>query len=634
MAKKTASKAVAAPLDLGVITPFSAPLSSLFISPSNVRKSDVSESGINELAALIEVQRLLNPLQVTAEMIDGAATGRYGVEAGGRRLRALNLLCQQGKISPDEPISIVLKEAEQATEISLAENFSIEPMHPADEFEAFKAMSDQGQSAESISKKFGISVFHVQRRLKLAGVAPVLLALFRQREMTLEQVTVFASVDDQARQVQVWEGVSEHYRNPSNLKRKLIEDEVLSTDLRVRVVGLENYVVAGGRTRSDLFSDEQDTYLTDIGLLDTLFAKSLDDAAEVVKMEGWSWVDVVPSMDYNTREKYRAQPKTYRDETEQEQSERETLVTEVATLGEKIETMREDDECDWGEVNALENQQEAIEEKTEALKELRVIFDDADKTDAGAIVTVLNGEITIQRGMKHHTKVSEFASKSEKKAQMTDAQKAELVPESLMVNLTSQRTLAIQAAMLDSTKITLAALAHRMTVAAFGRFESSIVKISLTQSRHTLEKNSAALNQSRAAQRIDAETAVWREKLPEQSAEWLQWFIDHDQSVSIAMIVFCTASCVDAVQHTPEQKDDANQIASELNLNMADWWTATPESYLSLVPKRKLMDMVTEIKSAEVAAPMEKMKRAETIAFAEAQEKDSRWLPKVLRRAA
>lgn len=100
------------------------------------------------------------------------------------------------------------------------------------------------------------------------------------------------------------------------------------------------------------------------------------------------------------------------------------------------------------------------------------------------------------------------------------------------------------------------------------------------------------------------------------------------------MIVFCTATCVEAVQRRPDERDDGDQIARELNLDMADWWTPSTDAYLNYVPKQKLIDMVTEIKSADIAAPMAKMNRNEALAFAAEHGKDSRWLPKVLRRAA
>lgn len=68
-------------------------VSNLFLSKSNVRSAkDHSEEGSKRLAAMIEAGGLLSDLHVSRELKNGLPTGRFGVEAGGRRWRALGLL--------------------------------------------------------------------------------------------------------------------------------------------------------------------------------------------------------------------------------------------------------------------------------------------------------------------------------------------------------------------------------------------------------------------------------------------------------------------------------------------------------------------------------------------------------------
>ena len=43
---------------------------------------------------------------------------------------------------------------------------------PRDEFDAFKALIDQGKGIEDVAARFGVSVLTVQRRLKLATLSP------------------------------------------------------------------------------------------------------------------------------------------------------------------------------------------------------------------------------------------------------------------------------------------------------------------------------------------------------------------------------------------------------------------------------------------------------------------------------
>lgn len=78
-------------------------------------------------------------------------------------------------------------DGDNAAEISLAENLVRLSMHPADQFEAFKALADQGKGPEEIAGRFGCSPHTVKQRLKLASVAPSLIEAYRAEELDLDQ---------------------------------------------------------------------------------------------------------------------------------------------------------------------------------------------------------------------------------------------------------------------------------------------------------------------------------------------------------------------------------------------------------------------------------------------------------------
>src|SRR5690349_15331471 len=107
------------------------PLPLLGPSPRNVRKTE--DSGIGDLAASIAAHGLLQNLTVCA-----AEHGTYTVEAGGRRLLALQALASDGRIDADYGVPcLVLDPDADLLEASLAENVIRQDMHPADEFDAF-----------------------------------------------------------------------------------------------------------------------------------------------------------------------------------------------------------------------------------------------------------------------------------------------------------------------------------------------------------------------------------------------------------------------------------------------------------------------------------------------------------------
>src|SRR5205823_3448090 len=91
----------------------------------------------------------------------------YEVVAGGRRLAALQSLAKQKKIAKDYavPCKVVTDSAE---ELSLVENTIRQPMHPADQFEAFDRLVRTGLSVEDVAARFGVTALFVSQRLKLA----------------------------------------------------------------------------------------------------------------------------------------------------------------------------------------------------------------------------------------------------------------------------------------------------------------------------------------------------------------------------------------------------------------------------------------------------------------------------------
>jgi ParB family chromosome partitioning protein len=113
------------------------PLNKLVRSSLNVRKTGAES--IDDLAASIAVHGLLQNLTVTKKSATGKTKSKadtYEVVAGGRRLAALQSLAKQQKIPKDYavPCKVVTDSAE---ELSLVENTIRQPMHPADQFEAF-----------------------------------------------------------------------------------------------------------------------------------------------------------------------------------------------------------------------------------------------------------------------------------------------------------------------------------------------------------------------------------------------------------------------------------------------------------------------------------------------------------------
>ena len=270
----------------------SVPLSALVASPLNVRR--YTSGQVEELAALIDAQGLLHNLVVTEPLAGDGRRGRKGragaargtsqscfaVVAGERRRRALLLLQSRGRLPAAHEVLCERVPRERALEVSIAENSGREPLHPADEFDAFKALIEQGKGLEDVAARFGVSVLKVQRRLKLAAVSPKLLALYRQDGLQLDQLMALTLSDDHALQEAAWFGVPTWEQSAAGIRRRLTAGEVeAASSALARFVGVEAYEAAGGVVRRDLFDSEHSRFLADPALLQRLATDQLEAVA-------------------------------------------------------------------------------------------------------------------------------------------------------------------------------------------------------------------------------------------------------------------------------------------------------------------------------------------------------------------
>ena len=226
----------------------SIPLNKLVASPLNVRKS--GGQSIEDLAASIKAHGLIHNLVVTK----AAKGNKHEVVAGARRLAALNKLAKEKVIPKTLNVPCRVVDADASTESSLAENTIRQAMHPADQFSAFQQLVSNGLPIEEIAARFGVTPTTVRQRLKLANVAPRLFGLYRTDEINLDQLMALAVTDDHAAQERVWHSAQEWQRQPHALRRALTDTMVdAASDPRVRFVGIETYLNAGGLLERDLF---------------------------------------------------------------------------------------------------------------------------------------------------------------------------------------------------------------------------------------------------------------------------------------------------------------------------------------------------------------------------------------------
>jgi ParB family transcriptional regulator, chromosome partitioning protein len=275
----------------------SIPLPNLVVSARNVRRANDPDADA-QLAADIAAHGLLQNLVVTAQKTSrkgGKAT--YAVEAGGRRLRALQALQAEGVLPADYKVACLVLgargDADAASEASLAENLQRLAMNPADECLAFQTLIAQGADVEGVARRFGLTVRHVEGRLRLAGLHPTVFDALGAGTITLDAAKAYAATSDQERQLRVFEQLGSAWAgaHPDSIRRMMVSATVPANDRRLRFVGEEAYVAAGGRLERDLFAAADEARVLDVALLEQLAIDKLEvEAAWLSNEHGYGFV--------------------------------------------------------------------------------------------------------------------------------------------------------------------------------------------------------------------------------------------------------------------------------------------------------------------------------------------------------
>ncbi|OJW21202.1 MAG: hypothetical protein BGO49_24630 [Planctomycetales bacterium 71-10] len=579
-------------------------------SPLNARKT-LTQSGIEDMKASILAHGLMQNLVVTE-----AGDGTYHVIAGARRLAALQQLQAEGKLTEDYAVPCQIASEEQAAELSLAENIVRSAMHPADEFEAFAALADKGRSAEEIALNFGVTAKHVEQRMKLARVAPSLLAAYRAGEMTLESLMAFTVTDDKKRQVKVWKGLSGWQKDsPREIRGILTENSIKGDSTLARFVGLEAYESAGGVIRRDLFGD--DTYLDSPDLVRELASRKLEAAAEQLKADGWKWVETALERDWQFANQCEELEPVPLDAPKEWLDEKEKLQAEFDALDKHLDEMDSDSE-EW---DALSEKHEGVQDKLYELEtkiEEYGVFTPEQKAMSGCYVTVGNGEVRIEMGLMKPEDSKEVgepekdvreARKSEAEAKPTGLSKP------LIDDLKAYRLGAAQAEIAKHPQIAFDLLVFKAAKNCCG------LSHAYDGPNVSFNANFGGPASSAAREFVAEQLKPIKDSLP---LDWLELDNQQDQFAALqaltleqkhAILAYCVASTLEPKLLPKAGPDDDRRTAYDIALaqtgaNVAGYWRPTKDNYLGRLTKDQLLDLGAELLGQQWASHRRNSKKA------------------------
>ncbi|WP_156842597.1 ParB/RepB/Spo0J family partition protein [Novosphingobium aquimarinum] len=624
------------------------PLNKLKKSPRNARKVPHGTSAIEALAASIAHKGLIQNLVVEPEVTeDGTPTGLYFVTAGEGRRQAMLLCAKRRKMKKSDPVRCWLDTENDPSEISLDENVTRTPMHPADQFERFLELSEtKGWGAQEIGARFGVSAHVVKQRLRLGAVSPKLLQVYREDGLTLDQLMAFAITEDHERQEQVFESLH-HNREPWIIRRDLTAANVPGHDRRAIFVGEAAYEEAGGTIIRDLFADEGGGYFEDAGLLDMLAIEKLREVAAEVQAEGWKWAKA--HIDYphaHGMRRFYPEPVALSGEDEKRL---EAASARYDQLVEGYDSYDEMPEEVAAKVEALDAEIDAISDKRHAY--------DANVIAHGGVFAVLNhdGTVTIERGFVRAEDEaladpqpegeSEDAAPDtiedeqtedggEAEQEIEDEEVGKPISDTLTRDLSAHRTLALRVALGERPDMAVIALTHTLTSQLFYSYaEAGCLEVRPTVT--PLGSHADGIEDTPLAAKANAAHEAWAERMPRDVADLWAFIVALDDEDRMVLLAHCVSCTVNALRlpwdRKPRSLQTADRLASALSLDMAKDWTPTVDSYLGRVIKAHIVEAVTEGVSEDAACRIADMKRQDMAQSAEQLLAGTGWLPAILR---
>ncbi|EKK8924904.1 ParB/RepB/Spo0J family partition protein, partial [Salmonella enterica subsp. enterica serovar Kentucky] len=459
-----------------------------------------------------------------------------------------------------------------------------------------------------------------QRMLKLADLAPVILDALAEDRITTEHCQALALENDTARQVQVFEAACQSgwggKPEVQTIRRLVTESEVaVAGNTKFRFVGADAF--SPDELRTDLFSDDEGGYV-DCVALDAALLEKLQAVAEFLReAEGWGWCAGRMEPVGECREDagtYRCLP------------EPEAVLTEAEE--ERLNEL-------MARYDALENQCEESDQLEAEMKLMRCMakvraWTPEMRAGGGVVVSWRYGNVCVQRGVQLRSE-DDAADDADRTEQVQEKVSVEEISLPLLTKMSSERTLAVQAALMQQPDKSLALLAWTLCLNVFGSGAySSPARIYLECGHYSLTSAAPSGKEGTAFMALMAEHFRLAALLPDEWERDMTTFLSLSQEVLLSLLSFCTACSIHGVQtrecgHTSRSPLDSLETA--IGFHMRDWWQPTKANFFGHLKKPQIIAALNEAGLSGAARDAEKMKKGDAAEHAEHHMKDNRWVP-------
>ena len=626
------------------------PLSKLVPSPRNVRKhADAAADA--ELKASIAACGLLQNLVVRP-----AAKGKFEVEAGERRRRAMLGLAQDKTLPRDHPVTCLVLEdtADGAIETSLAENFHRLAMNPADEAEAFAALIEAGTSSEEVARRFGLTVRFVEGRLRLAQLASVVFAALGTGEITLDMAKAYGATSDQEIQARVFEQVSTGYYapNPDSVRRMVLSGTVRGSDPRARLVGRDAYLAAGGRIERELFDNEESEAWAEVALLESLAAAKMDETAKALAADqGLAWVK--PTLEpYVSHELLEGLVRLPVEAAPLSETDIARLDELDASYDEQAAVLEVEDSSEEA-VASAEAAIEQIERECQEIRGRPPVIAEELKGDAGMIL-VLARDGTPQLQPNYYGERQSAPEGEDNVIELVEGDGAtgtrrSALSRRLVDELAMQRRDVLALHVMSDPALALDLMVFTLADADTTDWRAkpaTTIRGGMPGGPISgFEPKDAAATASLAELRSGLDE-TWR--AGDESAGRFEAFRALSDDARAAWLGFVVGRTLEASLNMAGERRIAfhDHLGSLVGIDMAAWWRPTAANYFDRVPKAVILDALAAVGGPDLSARFASVKKADLAASAErvfagtyitealVRDKALGWVPEVMRFAS
>lgn len=621
----------------------------LRLSDSNVRKT-TGDAALEALAASIAEHGLLQPLIVSP------AKGRktlYDVHAGGRRWRAIGLLIERGVLPKNYAVDVRLCDDEDAAarEISLAENLMRETMTPADEACAYRDILAEGDDAEAVARRFGVTVRHVQGRLRLADLAEPIFAALAAGEITLDIAMAYGSTGDRDRQAAAWDRLSTSWqRDNAQAIRRAIAEEGLSADHPIaRFVGEAEYVACGGRIERDLFAGEGEGLWLDADVANELATKKLAFEADVAALGtklAWVKPTLASHVTYEDTKDLRAFWPQRAEPSAEAQERMDQITDRMNEIAELLDAPEDGDD-----IEALEAEYHALDAEHDKLSDTEFLFPDEDRPYVGTFLVLgkdgkprlLENFYTTAKQAKAPT--SDSVAPSSGDAGDGEATKSASLPRSLEEQMAKDRrdVLALHVAFDPALALDLAIFALARDIAGhFGANDTGctiriadrnepmgLSGIPVNTASTELETVRASLPHDWAREEDSfASFLAFRALDDDTRAAWLAYAVSHGLKASLASGVYAN--------------DFQTRLGQSMAIDVSAHWRPGAENFFDRIKKAHVLSILGEFdpelalryataKKAELATAAARLCSGDTIVEPAIKQRALAWVPEAMR---